>query len=347
MITHIDFVKECSNKINEASSDLNEAVIAADKEWHINHNNTDTLNFMNSNPLDSNPLSFNLLNSNFMSFNSVSSNPLSSGYDEDAYPNALHIYNELKKLGQNVTIANSFDDTGKSNLMLGDLVQYRINSSNMNKPMYKYFLIKNDTGDRYGIDTVDLIPRNANGDKVEKSGEDIAAIHVFQHDRIYIPKSAITADNSKYTLHVNVTGEWRVNELYTAYDTDCTQLNDRLNNIPPMPDTKDQTSGISQICFGIGDIGGGIVALSAGIISLCAASAATAATAGVAAPSMIPGIALIITGLSLIVTGIGLIVSGSFAVEEYNYNRKLYKDGEKNIFDDIQKHNQNPYSISI
>ncbi|MDR3292086.1 MAG: hypothetical protein LBT10_08075 [Methanobrevibacter sp.] len=199
---------------------------------------------------------------NLMSFNSVSSNPLSSGYDEDAYPNALNIYNELKKLGQNVTIANSFDDTGKSNLMLGDLVQYRVNSSDVNRPMYKYFLIKNDTGDEWGIDTIDLIPRNVNGDKVEKSGEDIAAIHVFQHDRIYIPKSAITADNSKYTLHVGATGEWRVNELYTAYGMDCTQLYDRLNKIPSKP-----------------------------------------------------------------------------------YNK--HKDGEKNIFDDIQKHNQNPYPISI
>lgn len=328
MIGHIGSVEEYGDKINEASDDLNEAIVAADKEWHINNHNEGSTESVNFNPFRSN----------------IGFSTFGSEYDEDAYPNALHVFNELKKLGYDYHIDNSFDE-GRSNINVGDLVQYRIDSSNVNKPMYKYLLIKSDTNDEYGIDTLDLIPRDTKGNRIEKSGEDIAEIHRFQHDRVYIPKFAVTPDNSKYTIHANVASEYRVNELYTAYDTDCTSLQSRLGDITPIPDVRDQSDGIAKISSGIVTTIGGCVSIGIGIKAICGSLAAVPATGGISAIGLGPGIALLLAGIGVLASGVAMIASGSLTIEKYSNNKKLHKDGERDIFNDIGNHNRCPISI--
>ncbi|MDR1820238.1 MAG: VIT1/CCC1 transporter family protein [Methanobrevibacter sp.] len=315
MIEHLSYLKSAAEDINTSYQDYNEQIVTADNYYHILKN---------------------------------SSVKLDGNIDEDAYPNALKVRNKLKTLNYNSTkIVNSFlnNDPNIPLFGLGNLVQYRINdSSDVNFPVYKYLMIKNDTNDdKYGIDSIDLIPRDAEGNRINESGKDIMAIHKFQHERIYIPKNSITPDNSKYAIQLNQTGEWAMSELYSIYDPDVdpTGLEGRLNKVPTV-DESDHDTAITEISLGaIGIIGGGTT-LVMGIVAIVGACAATPATAGLSAIGLGPGIALLFSGIAGLISGASTFSMGIIAILRYEKAKKSHNESERDIFNDTMKHNRYP-----
>lgn len=136
-----------------------------------------------------------------------------------------------------------------------------------------------------------------------------------------------------------------MNELYTAYDTDCTSLQSRLGDITPIPDVRDQSDGIAKISSGIVTTIGGCVSIGIGIKAICGSLAAVPATGGISAIGLGPGIALLLAGIGVLASGVAMIASGSLTIEKYSNNKKLHKDGERDIFNDIGNHNRCPISI--
>ncbi|MDR2544628.1 MAG: VIT1/CCC1 transporter family protein [Methanobrevibacter sp.] len=318
MIEHLSDMKNAAEDINRTYQYYNEEIVIAHNEYQI---------LENSVKLDGN-------------------------IDEDAYPNALRVRNKLKSLNYNNTkIVNSFlnNDPNLPLFRLGDLVQYRINdSSEVNFPVYKYLMIKNDTNDKYGIDSIDLIPRDAEGNKINESGKDIVAIHKFQHERIYIPKNSITPDNSKYAIQLNQTGEWAVSELYSIYDPDVdpTGLEDRLNKVPTV-DESDRETAISELSLGVVGILGGGTTLLMGIVAIVGACAATPATAGLSAIGLGPGMALLFSGIAGLVSGFSTLSMGIITIVRYNKAKKSHNESERDIFNDLMNHNRYPEAVPI
>jgi hypothetical protein len=321
LIGHPKWVQKQSDEIEEAEEDYHHAVALADKKYDMD-----------------NPSTLEKIGNGITQY----TNKVWGSYDPDAYVNAMAVKNELAKVQRQPGIKNAFIDNNhnKPDIKLGELVQYKMESSNPNQPMYKYYLIKNESGyigpPYWMINELVLTGKNRTGGNItdESKAGDMVSISITGDRWKVIPKDSLNPENTPYAIY-GLNGTLRndsVGDLYTAYSVDPTGLNSRLSNVPTAGDSSDLIDGIVMIVAGISMVVIGAVLIYAGVC-------AEAITGGVATVA-------IITGLGILVGGIVPISTGSIKCNNYRTSNNNHKNTKKAIYNDIKKHNQYPEPMS-
>jgi hypothetical protein len=271
LATHINYTKKKAEDLEKNVEDYNKTLMVADREYDIQYPNAVNKDYHGSDGL-------------------VGSISEDTNYDPDAYSNVVGVLNELKKIGKKPTIINGYYIIGKKkdpelNLRAGDIIQYKIKSSEPNYPIYKYFIVDridtnhivDETGE--GIDIItwksrplDLAPTNNKGEYIEvvevnnaedssddskdiklrdadKNSKSMVSIKIKDTGFNYTDEADDPTKNIPYVIQFSADDEYKLSNLYTVYDTDPTGLKARLKDVKPRPSTKVISSLIASVVF--------------------------------------------------------------------------------------------------
>lgn len=313
MIGHINSVKKSGNELNKTFQEYNEAIVAADKEWNINQNQKKNNFVKGFNPLGDSDLPYD---------------------DVPAYINILKACNALRGIGHDY----NFSLVSEGGINKGDIVQYVVNSSDKNIPMYKYLMIldENNQTNTYEVHSMFLTALNVYGDEITEDKNDLMHdVKRLRYEAWDPPYENYSKDDVNYwgsyaihTIYTDGNFNGSLRDIYTIYaNTDPTGLEDRIKNVVARPDTGLKTGGIAGISVGGISLVTGVLLVGAGILALC----------GVITSAF--GVNFILSGIVLIISGVIGIVTSDTNLKTYNKGNSFHNSQNSNIINDIKKFN--------
>ncbi|MDR1819624.1 MAG: hypothetical protein LBR15_05180 [Methanobrevibacter sp.] len=299
------------------------------------------------------------------SLNSSKSNPSKTPvpleYNSKVYTNILNVRDRLAAANRPGEIANVFYNDSMSNIGTNNIVQFIVPNTKypISNPVYKYFSVRNISGNSFDIYTFNLTA--VNDPNVDK---EINNLELTPYEFITYPNLVLNESNCQYRLYGTNSSTYH-GDLIRAYDTDPTGIQGRINKIPDPPDISDLIIGIPILVVGIIVILIGIFkilsvlfpSIEAGLITAVTKAEALASEAEpliegapptpticcchlcytfikifLALPGLAGGIGCLTGGISALAAGLALIL-------KYTKAKKNYNDAIDSIKYDIAKYN--------